>query len=175
MYRRARAWTHRPTFTHTHTLHLTTRASCVVCACACAVTYQHLARYMCSLTKTDPESRMYQQVAVLSALDTTDQTDVKYHARVFKAGGCFIFHSSNRLKGELKGHIRASGRDLSPTSTSLLRLVLRVLKTRSMNVFFKKTPEGGRRVKKGARRLILTRRGCGWPRGARTWPRCTSP
>lgn len=31
-------------------------------------TYQHLAKYMCSLTKTDPESRIYQQVAMVSGL-----------------------------------------------------------------------------------------------------------
>lgn len=33
------------------------------------VTYQHRAKYMCSLTKTDPERRMYQHVAMLSGLE----------------------------------------------------------------------------------------------------------
>lgn len=37
-------------------------------------TYQHLAKYMCSLTKTDPESRMYQQVAMLSGLEQSERT-----------------------------------------------------------------------------------------------------
>lgn len=40
------------------------------------VTYQHLARYMCSLTKTEPDSRMYQQQATLSGLQHSNTTAV---------------------------------------------------------------------------------------------------
>ena len=42
-----------------------------LCVCTC-LTYQHRARYMCSLTNTDPESRMYQHVARLSGLKTEE-------------------------------------------------------------------------------------------------------
>ena len=43
-----------------------------------SVTYQHLARYMCSLTNTDPVSRMYQQVAMLSGLEQREHAGVKH-------------------------------------------------------------------------------------------------
>lgn len=42
-------------------------------------TYQHRARYMCSFTSTEPDSRTYQHVEMLSALEDKHRTWHQHH------------------------------------------------------------------------------------------------